>query len=145
MNLGKNRFAAQRSEHVAQRHVQRDMHDAQSGRPMHYFAGAEIEHHREIAHAAQLRKQFGVARIMMPGLPQSRLVQRRGDDSVDPSGQSQFDRFQQCIVSRLPAARINQAGRNVGRVVRSAFQTRHSCHPASRLACGFAIASPPSP
>ena len=87
--FAQDRLARQRGEHVGQRHVQRHVDDRQTGRPAHVGAGTQVEHHGEVVDAAQFGQQLGVARILVAGAPQGRLVQRRGRQPVDLAGQRQ--------------------------------------------------------
>ena len=44
------------------------------------------QHHDRPAHAGELRQHLGVARIVIAGLVERLLVERRGDDPADPLG-----------------------------------------------------------
>jgi hypothetical protein len=47
---------------------------------------AVSEHHHGAPHAGELCQHFGMARIVIAGLVERLLVERRGDDSADPLG-----------------------------------------------------------
>ena len=47
------------------------------------FVRGKVEHHREIADAAEFGQQFSVAGIVMTGLPERGFVQGGGDDGCD--------------------------------------------------------------
>ena len=55
-------------------------------------AGAEVEHHRVVGHAAALGEDLGVAGVRDAAGAERLLVQRQGRDRVDPPGQGQVDR-----------------------------------------------------
>ena len=69
---GVRRFGTSSSAHMG-----RDVADA------HVAVG---EHHHRTAHAGELRQHLGVARIVIAGLVERLLVERRGDDRADPAG-----------------------------------------------------------
>ena len=57
----------------------------------HAHVAVRQQHHRA-ARMGQRRQHFGVAGEVVPGQVQRLLVQRRGDDGIDPPRQRQFHR-----------------------------------------------------
>ncbi len=69
------RRRSKRGQRLRDGHVQSDVHDCESASPRH-TPRAQVEHHREVIHAAQLGQQFGVAGIVMARFPERAFVQQ---------------------------------------------------------------------
>ena len=86
------------------------------------FVRGEVEHHGEIAHAAELRQEFGMAGIVMPGLPECSFMQGGGDDSCHAAIEREAGGRNERIVGGLAAARIDGCRRGFERVVSATRQ-----------------------
>ena len=89
------------------RHVgQRDMR----GDVAHPHVAVRQQHHRT-ARLGQRRQHVGVAGIVVAGEVQRLLVQRCGDDGIDPSRQRQFHRARHREIGEAPCLRRDLADR----------------------------------
>jgi D-aminoacyl-tRNA deacylase len=128
-----DRVFGQRRKHIAQRHVQRRMHDTQSHLTDHASPRWQVKHHRHLIHATLRRQQFRMARVVDAGRMEGFLADRRRHDRRHAMVPRQIDRGIQRVVGRLPTGGTNFAGGNAVGIRVPDLDHRHRLSVADRI------------